>query len=84
MRYYHLIISVFVFTLFGKAQEQHFFDQKRMQRFVDARLGVFFHRGIYAVDGIDKSCSFFNQYISYDDNMKQSDGFNASKYDPQA
>jgi alpha-L-fucosidase len=52
--------------------------------FRDARLGIFIHWGIYAVDGIDESWSFYNGYISYDDYMKQLDGFNASRYDAQA
>jgi len=43
-------------------------------------LGVFIHWGIYAVNGIDESWSFFNGYISYDDYMKQLDGFTASEY----
>ena len=37
----------------------------RMQWFKDARLGIFIHWGIYAVNGIDESWSFYNGYISY-------------------
>jgi alpha-L-fucosidase len=55
----------------------------RMQWFEDAKLGIFIHWGIYAVDGIDESWSFYNEYIAYDDYMKQLDGFTAAKYDPQ-
>ena len=43
----------------------------KMQWFTDARLGIFIHWGIYAVNGIDESWSFYNGYISYDDYMKQ-------------
>ena len=50
----------------------------------DAKFGIFVHWGIYAVDGIDESWSFFNEYISYEDYMKQLGGFTASKYDPAA
>lgn len=55
---------------------------KRMQWFEDAKLGIFIHWGIYSVNGIDESWSFFNHYITYDDYMKQLDGFTASTYNP--
>lgn len=51
------------------------------QWFTDAKLGIFIHYGIYAVDGIAESWSFFNGRISYEDYMKQLDGFTASKLD---
>jgi len=51
--------------------------------FEDAKLGIFIHYGIYAVNGIAESWSFFNGQISYDDYMKQCDGFTAAKYDPE-
>jgi len=51
--------------------------------FEDAKLGIFIHYGIYAVDGIAESWSFFNGSISYPDYMKQLDGFTAAKYDPE-
>lgn len=54
----------------------------RMDWFADAKLGIFIHWGIYAVNGIDESWSFFNGYIPYDEYMKQLDGFTAKKYDP--
>ena len=56
----------------------------RMQWFADARFGIFIHWGIYAVDGITESWSFFDGYVSYADYMKQAKGFTASHYDPQA
>lgn len=56
----------------------------RLAWFRDARLGIFIHWGIYAVDGIDESWSFFNGYVSYEDYMKQLDGFTAADYDPKA
>ena len=58
-------------------------DIEHMQWFSDAKLGIFIHWGIYAVNGIDESWSFFNEQISYDDYMKQLDGFTASDYNPQ-
>jgi len=55
----------------------------KMQWFGDARLGIFIHWGIYAVNGIDESWSFFNGYISHEDYLKQLDGFTARNYDPE-
>jgi len=57
---------------------------ERMKWFADAKLGIFIHWGIYAVNGIDESWSFYNELISYDDYMKQLGGFNAASYDPDA
>lgn len=51
------------------------------QWFQDAKLGIFIHYGIYAVKGVSESWSFFNGTISYEDYMKQLDGFTASKLD---
>lgn len=56
----------------------------KMQWFADAKLGIFIHQGIYAVDGIDESWSFYNKKISYPDYMKQLKGFTLKKYDPAA
>jgi alpha-L-fucosidase len=56
---------------------------KKMQWFADAKLGIFIHWGIYSVNGISESWSFFNNYLNHDAYMKQLNGFNASKYDPQ-
>lgn len=57
---------------------------ERMQWFADAKFGVFVHWGIYAVNGIDESWSFFNGKISHADYMKQLHGFTAKNYDPKA
>ncbi|WP_016777398.1 alpha-L-fucosidase [Anaerophaga thermohalophila] len=64
---------------------QESFEEKaeRMAWFKDAKLGIFVHYGIYAVNGIDESWSFFNEYLTYDDYMKQLDGFTASEYDAE-
>lgn len=56
----------------------------KMQWFADAKLGIFIHEGIYAVDGIDESWSFYNKKISYADYMKQLKGFTLKNYDPAA
>ena len=56
--------------------------EKRMEWFSQAKLGVFIHWGIYAVNGIAESWSFFNKYLPYEEYMKQTEGFTASKYNP--
>lgn len=56
---------------------------QRLAWFQNARLGIFIHWGIYAVNGIDESWSFYNGYIPYDEYMKQAAGFTASRYDPE-
>lgn len=58
--------------------------EERMRWFKDAKFGVFIHWGIYAVDGVGESWSFFNGEISHAQYMKQRSGFNAGKYDPGA
>ena len=56
----------------------------KMQWFADAKLGIFIHAGIYSVDGIDESWSFYNKKISYDNYMKQLNGFTLKNYNPAA
>jgi alpha-L-fucosidase len=56
--------------------------KEKMQWFADAKLGIFIHTGIYAVDGIDESWSFHNKKISHADYMKQLKGFTLKKYAP--
>ncbi len=51
--------------------------------FDKAKLGIFIHWGIYAVDGVTESWSITNGSMSYDDYMKQLKGFTAAKYDPE-
>ena len=57
---------------------------EKMQWFSDAKLGIFIHWGIYAVEGTSESWAFFNKDVTYDEYMKQAEGFTASKYDPEA
>ena len=52
--------------------------------FSEAKLGIFLHWGIYAVNGIPESWSFFKGDISHKDYMKQCEGFTAENYDPRA
>jgi alpha-L-fucosidase len=52
--------------------------------FSEAKLGIMLHWGIYAVNGIPESWSFFNRQISYADYFAQCAGFTAEHYDPRA
>lgn len=54
----------------------------KMQWFADAKLGIFIHWGIYAVNGIDESWSFHNRKVSWEAYMRQRQGFRADRYDP--
>lgn len=53
------------------------------QWFKDAKLGIFIHWGIYAVKGVSESWSFYHDSISYEDYMKQCEGFTAKNYNPK-
>ena len=55
---------------------------EKMDWFKKAKLGIFIHWGIYSVNGISESWSFYNNYISHEDYIKQTNGFTASNYDP--
>lgn len=56
--------------------------KEKMQWFADAKLGIFIHSGIYAVNGIGESWSFHNKEISHANYMKQLKGFTLKKYEP--
>lgn len=73
-------------SLFLPAQQKIDPDsiRNKMQWFEDAKLGIFIHWGIYAVNGVDESWSFYNKKISWNDYMAQLKGFTASKYNPAA
>lgn len=81
-KYIFPLLLLFLITDSLSAQETPKEKETRMQWFKDARLGIFIHWGIYAVNGIDESWSFYNGYISYDDYMKQLNGFTAASYKP--
>lgn len=74
-----VLLIIFIFTHTNLISQ----PAEKMQWFKDAKLGIFIHWGIYAVDGIDESWSFYNEYISYEDYMKQLNGFTASNYQPE-
>lgn len=52
--------------------------------FPDAKLGIFVHYGVYAVDGVPESWSFYNGQLTREQYMRQLAGFTASSYDPGA
>ncbi|HLP35775.1 alpha-L-fucosidase [Lacibacter sp.] len=82
------LLIVLVFFVSVKTNAQQKTDpatiKEKMQWFADAKLGIFIHAGIYAVNGIDESWSFHNKKISYVDYMKQLKGFTLKNYDPAA
>ncbi|REC44110.1 alpha-L-fucosidase [Chryseobacterium pennipullorum] len=65
------------------AQVQAADHSEKMEWFKNAKLGIFIHWGIYSVNGISESWSFFNNYINHENYMKQLVGFSASKYHPE-
>jgi alpha-L-fucosidase len=71
-----LFLFFLTFNQVGFAQP----EATRMQWFKDAKLGVFIHWGIYAVNGIDESWAFYNNMVGYEDYMKQLKGFTAKNY----
>ncbi|WP_433893893.1 alpha-L-fucosidase [Streptomyces sp. CA-111067] len=52
--------------------------------FADAKLGIFVHYGIYAVDGVPESWSFYDGRLTRERYMEQLGGFTAARYDPDA
>ncbi len=81
MRKFFILFCLIIFSNLN-AQNIDSLQRAKMEWFKDAKLGIFIHWGIYAVNGIAESWSFYNGRISYEDYLKQLDGFTASKYDP--
>ena len=84
-----LITAIFLLTITTNFAQEQLMDtvlqnEQKMEWFKDAKLGIFIHWGLYSVNGIDESWSFYNGYISHEDYLKQTKGFTAKKYDPQA
>jgi len=78
-----IIIVLFLNVFNANSQQTEQPKEERLAWFKDAKLGIFIHWGIYAVNGIDESWSFYNNYISYPDYMKQLNGFTAHNYNPK-
>ena len=56
---------------------------RKLEWFGEAKLGIFIHWGIYAVDGVDESWAFYNRKMPYLTYMDQIKRFTASKYQPK-
>lgn len=80
MKKFLFAVTLAVFVMVAGAQPLA--TSEKMKWFDDAKLGIFIHWGIYSVNGIDESWSFFNGYISYADYMQQLSGFSAANYQP--
>lgn len=52
--------------------------------FADAKLGIFIHWGMYAVDGTSESWAYHNRTVPYPKYMSQMKGFSAQNYNPTA
>ncbi|MGB5497788.1 MAG: alpha-L-fucosidase [Maribacter sp.] len=76
-----LILSVVIHSI-SWAQTKE--DDKRLEWFKDAKLGVFIHWGYYGVNGITESWSLYHKRIGYEDYMAQGDKFTAANYNPDA
>jgi alpha-L-fucosidase len=55
---------------------------EKLTWFADAKLGIFIHWGIYAVEGTSESWSFHNRTTTYPYYMSQLKGFTAKNYQP--
>ncbi|MGY6021584.1 alpha-L-fucosidase [Streptomyces spinosirectus] len=51
--------------------------------FTDAKLGIFVHWGIYAVDGVQESWSFYDGDVPHERYMSQLERFTGAAYDPR-
>ena len=80
MKKFCLIYLLALCTMLS-ANSQDIDKNERMKWFKDAKLGIFLHWGIYSVNGIDESWSFFNEYLPYEEYMNQAQGFTAKDYD---
>ena len=77
--------SLFFFTFTGTKKNPGV-QKKEDQRydeiwFRERKAGHFYPLRIYAVGDVSESWSFHNGNISYEDYMKQCEGFTASKFD---
>jgi alpha-L-fucosidase len=84
MQFLKFVFSFLFLLQTSKVSAQHVSkSNEKMQWFADAKLGIFIHWGIYSVNGISESWSFFNNYINHDTYMKQLEGFGADQYNSQ-
>lgn len=76
-----VLLSFIILPTF--AQQKSVPNHEKMEWFDDAKLGIFIHWGVYAVNGLSESWSFFNNYTSQDNYLKQLAGFTGKNYNPQ-
>jgi alpha-L-fucosidase len=84
--YFAVLIFIIITAFNTNAQSKINQDsiQQKMGWFEDAKLGIFIHYGIYAVNDVSESWSFHNKQVTWPAYMSQLSGFTASKYDPTA
>ena len=84
--YFAVLLFIIITAFNTKAQSKINQDsiQQKMGWFEDAKLGIFIHYGIYAVNDVSESWSFHNKQVTWPAYMSQLSGFTASKYDPTA
>ena len=81
-------MNKFAFFVFLSLFQAPFYAQNtsesaELQWFSDAKLGIFIHWGIYAVDGTSESWAFHNKSVDYPTYMSQLSGFKAENYHPE-
>ena len=79
-----LALNLLFFNAFSQVHIKPEEIKDKMQWFGDAKLGIFIHAGIYSVEGVTESWSFYNKRISFEDYMKQAKGFTLKNYNPKA
>jgi alpha-L-fucosidase len=85
MRYAVFFLSLLLISAVNGQQKTNPDEiRDKMGWYENAKLGIFIHWGIYAVNGTDESWAFFNRKLSWADYMQQTKGFTASRYDPEA
>lgn len=84
MKFLKCLSLIMLLNLAANAQQKINPDsiRSKMNWFQDAKLGIFIHWGIYAVNGVDESWAFYNKKMPWNDYMNQLKGFTASKYNP--
>jgi len=83
MKFRKISLFVLLASACSNVSAQNKVSTQKMDWFEDAKLGIFIHWGIYSVDGISESWSFFNNYINHDNYIKQLNGFTAKDYQPR-
>ncbi len=77
-----LLCTIFATPINAQSKINQDSIAQKMGWFEDAKLGIFIHYGIYAVNDVSESWSFHNKQVTWPAYMSQLSGFTASKYDP--